>query len=100
MSWLISRALMEVYANSPSSPGLVEESSEAICSDGEQSAQLSVMPTQHKFWRNDKTMDACDHSRFGLTCAILTESRGEELLMLFRAASRARTSVAQEKELA
>ena len=72
MSWLFSQALVAEY-------------SEAICSDGEPSAQLSVMPTQHKFWRNDKTMEFCDLSRFGLTCAVLTEDRGMELLTLYLA---------------
>lgn len=70
MSWLFSRALVEEY-----SPGTF--------SDGEPCAQLSVMPTPHKFWRNDKMMEFSDLSRFGLTCAVLTESHGEELLMSF-----------------
>jgi hypothetical protein len=78
MSWLFSRAL-------------VEEFSAATSWDGESSAPLSVMPTQHKFWRNDKTMDASQLSRFGLTCAVLTEDRGEALLTWFRADSRVRT---------
>lgn len=79
MSWLFSRALVEEY-------------SAERCSDGELCAQLNVMPTPHKFWHNDKTMDAFSHSQFGLTCAVLTESRGEELLTSFRAAFRAKTS--------
>lgn len=78
MSWLFSQAL-------------VEEFSEATSWDGAPSAPLSVMPTQHKFWRNDKTMDASQLSRFGLTCAVLTEDRGEALLTWFRADSRVRT---------
>jgi len=78
MSWLFSRAL-------------VEEFSAATSWDGAPSAPLSVMPTQHKFWRNDKTMDASQLSRFGLTCAVLTEGRGEALLTWFRADSHVRT---------
>lgn len=78
MSWLFSQAL-------------VEEFSAATCSDGEQSAPLSVMPTPHKFWRNDKTMEPSTLSRFGLTCAVLTESHGEDLLTSFRAAFPAKT---------
>jgi len=70
---------------------LVEEFSAATSWDGAPSAPLSVMPTQHKFWRNDKTMDASQLSRFGLTCAVLTEDRGEALLTWFRADSRVRT---------
>lgn len=79
MSWLFSQALAEEY-------------SAATCSDGTQYAQLNVMPTPHKFSRNDKMMEFSDLSRFGLTCAALTESHGEELLTSFLAASRARTS--------
>lgn len=78
MSWLFSRALVEEY-------------SEATCSDGVPSAPLNVMPTPHKFWRNDKTMEPYQLSRFGLTCAVLTEDRGEALLTWFRADSRVRT---------
>ena len=84
MSWLFSQAL-------------VEEFSAANCSDGEPSVQLSVMPTQHKFWRNDKTMEFSRLSQFGLTCAVLTENRGQELLMSYLEASRARTSPLQAK---
>jgi hypothetical protein len=84
MSWLFSQAL-------------VEEFSAGTCSDGEPSAQLNVMPTPHKFWRNDKTIECSDLSRFGRTCAVLTESRGAELLMSFREAFRARTSVLPAK---
>jgi hypothetical protein len=85
MSWLFSQALVEEY-------------SADTCSDGEPSAQLSVMPTPHKFWRSDKMMDASDHSRFGLTSQVLTESRGEELLTWFLGASRVRTSAQRERE--
>ena len=85
MSWLFSQALVAEY-------------SAAICSAGEPSAQLSVMPTQHRFWRNDKPMDFSRLSRFGLTCAVLTAGRGEELLTLFLVDSRARTSVLPEAE--
>lgn len=78
MSWLFSQAL-------------VAEFSAATCSDGAPSAPLSVMPTQHKFWRNDKTMEPSQLSRFGLTCAVLTESLGADLLTWFLADSRVRT---------
>lgn len=54
-------------------------------------AQLNVMPTPHKFWRNDKMMDHSRLSRFGLTCALLTEADGEALLTAFLEASHART---------
>ena len=79
MSWLFSRALVAEY-------------SAGTCSGGAQSAPLSVMPTQHKFWRNDKTMEHSRLSQFGLTCAVLTADHGEALLMSYLAASHARTS--------
>jgi hypothetical protein len=72
MSWLYSQALVEEYLG-------------ANCSDGEPFAQLNVMPTQHKFWRNDKMMEFSRLSQFGLTLRLLTESLGEELLTLFLA---------------
>lgn len=78
MSWLFSRALVEEY-------------SPATCSAGAQSAQLNVMPTPHKFWRNDRTMEFCRLSQFGLTCAVLTVDAGEGLLMSFLEAFRAKT---------
>jgi len=84
MSWLFSQVLVEAYS---------EENS----LDGEQFAQLSVMPTQHKFWRNDKTMEFSKLSQFGLTCAVLKESHGEELLTWYLADFLARTSARQEK---
>ena len=79
MSWLFSRALVEAF-------------SEASSLDGEPCAPLSVMPTLHKFWRNDKTMEFSKLSQFGLTCSILTADHGEALLMSFLAGFPARTS--------
>ena len=79
MSWLFSQALVAEY-------------SQGTAWDGAPSSQLSVMPTPHKFWRNDKTLEPSDLSRFGLTCAALTEDRGADLLTWFREASLARTS--------
>lgn len=87
MSWLFSRAL-------------VEEFSAVTCSDGEPFAQLNVMPTPHKFWHSDKTMEPSDLSQFGLTCAALTQSRGEGLLTSFLAAFPARTSASPARALA
>lgn len=78
MSWLFSQAL-------------VEEFSAATSWGGAPSAPLSVMPTQHKFWRNDKTMESSKLSQFGLTCAVLTDDLGEALLTWFLADSRVRT---------
>ncbi|MFT7561345.1 MAG: hypothetical protein ACI93R_003271 [Flavobacteriales bacterium] len=85
MSWLYSRALVVAY------------SAESY-SIGEPCAPLSVTPTQHKFWRNDKMMEFSKLSRFGLTCAVLTEDHGVELLTSFLAAFPARTLALQAKE--
>lgn len=85
MSWLFSRALVEAF-------------SEAHCSDGEPSAQLNVMPTAHSFSRRGKTIDASNLSLFGLTCAVLTDNRGEALLTSFLEDSRARTLAPPARE--
>ncbi len=73
MSWLFSRALVEEYLGD-------------ISSGGEPSAPLSVMPTQHKFSHNARTIEPSRLSRFGLKCEVLTADRGEELLTLYLAA--------------
>lgn len=86
MSWLFSQALAEEYSAGTSL-------------DGERFAPLSVMPTPHKFWRNDKMIEFSDLSRFGLTCAVLTENYGEELLTSYLADFPARTSALLEKVL-
>lgn len=85
MSWLFSQALAEEYSAGTSLAG-------------GQFAPLSVTHTQHKFWRNDKMMEFSDLSRFGLTCAVLTESHGAELLMSFLAGFHARTFQQQAPE--
>lgn len=82
MSWLFSQAL-------------VAEFSAATCWDGAPSAPLSVMPTPHKFWRNDKTIDHSHLSRFGLTCAVLTEDHGATLLTWYQEVSPVKTSPSQ-----
>ena len=79
MSWLFSQALVAEYLAVTSS-------------DGVPSARLSVMPTPHSFWRNDKPMDCSRFSRFGLTCAILKAGHGEALLTWFREDFLVRTS--------
>ena len=84
MSWLFSRVL-------------VEEFLEDISLDGGPSVPLRLTDSPHKFLHNGKMMDISRHSRFGLTCQLLTASHGEALLTLFRADSHARTSQAREK---
>ena len=79
MSWLFSQALVAEYSAASSSAGAP-------------SAPLSVMPTPHRFWRNDKPMDCSRLSRFGQTCAVLTDDHGEALLTWFREDFLVRTS--------
>lgn len=85
MSWLYSQALVEEY---------LEESSLG----GEQSAPLNGNLTQQAYCAPDKMTDFSRLSRFGMTFKPLTESLGEELLMLYLEDSRAKTSVQQGQE--
>ncbi len=82
MSWLFSQALVEEYSAGTSLAG-------------QSCAQLNVMPTLHKFWRNDKTMEFSRLSQFGLTLQLLTDDHGAELLMSYLAASLAKISAQQ-----
>ena len=84
MSWLFSQALVEEY-------------SEDICSDGEQSVQSSGNPIPQAYCALDKMTKFSRLSRFGMTFKPLTENRGEELLMSYLEGFRARTLVPQEK---
>jgi hypothetical protein len=97
MSWIFSQAMMDAYENSRSLQGQVEEYSAAKSLDGEPSAQLNVMPTPQMFWHRDRMIEASNLSRYGLTCRVLTDDLGEELLTWFRAGFRAKTSQLQEK---
>lgn len=86
MSWLFSRAL-------------VAEFSEATCSDGEPSAQSNTQPIQQAYCSPDRMTEFSRLSRFGMTFATLTESRGAELLTLYLADFHAKTYPAQGKAL-
>ncbi len=82
MSWLFSQVLVEEY-------------SEASSLDGAQSAQSNGKPIQQAYCAPDKMTDFSRLSRFGMTYKPLTESRGEELLTLYREAFHAKTSQPQ-----
>ena len=84
MSWLFSQALVEEYSVDTSS-------------DGEPSALLSGSHTQQAYCAPDKMTVFSRLSRFGMTYKPLTASRGEELLMSYRAAFHALTLVQREK---
>ena len=80
MSWLFSQVLVEEYLGD-------------ISSDGEPSVQSSGSPTQQAYCAPDKMTAFSRLSRFGMTYKLLTESRGEELLTLYREAFLVQTSV-------
>jgi hypothetical protein len=84
MSWLFSQALVEVFLEDTSL-------------DGEQSAPLNGSNTQQAYCAPDKMTDFSRLSRYGMTYKPLTESRGEELLTLYREVFHAKTSAQQEK---
>lgn len=87
MSYTFSRALVEAF-------------SQASCSEIDAFAPSSTSPTPEPFSLPDRTTEHFRLSRFGMTCAPLTEDRGEALLRSFLAASRARTSAQPETETA
>jgi hypothetical protein len=97
MTWLISNALMQNFANSLFLPEGAAESGEESYWGGLQFAPLNVISTPHSFWHNDKMMEPSNLSRFGLTSRLLTETLGEAVLTWYLAASRAKTSAQPEK---
>ena len=86
MSWLFSQALVEEYLGD-------------ICLDGEQSALSNGKPIQQAYCAPGKMTDFYRVSQFGMMFKPLTESRGEELLMLFQADFHAKTFPLQETEM-
>ncbi len=83
MSWLFSQALVEEYL-------------EDICLDGEQSVLSNGKPIQQAYCSQDKMMDFCRVSQFGMMFKPLMESLGEELLMLYQEDFHAKTTQQQE----
>lgn len=82
MSWLYSQVL-------------VAEFSAATCSDGAPSAQSSGNLIPQAYCAPDKMTAFSRLSRFGMTFAPLTESRGKELLMSYQADFPVKTSVSR-----
>jgi len=82
MSWLYSQALVEEYLGD-------------ISLDGAQSVPLNGNPTQQAYCAPDKMTVFSRLSRFGMTFKPLTESRGEDLLTLYREDFLAKTSQQQ-----
>jgi DNA (cytosine-5)-methyltransferase 1 len=85
MSWLYSQVLVAEYLGEN-------------CLDGEQSVPLSGSNTQLAYLPQDKMTDFSRLSRFGMMFKPLTEQLGQELLMSYQAAFRAKTFLPQEKE--
>ncbi len=84
MSWLFSRVLVEEYLGES-------------CLDGEPSVQLNGSHTQLAYLSQDKMTKFSRLSRYGMTFKPLTESRGEELLTLYREGFHAKTLAQQGK---
>jgi hypothetical protein len=84
MSWLYSQVLVVEYLGEN-------------YLDGEQSVPLSGSSTQLAYCLPDKMTDYLKVSRFGMMFKPLTEQAGEELLMSYQAAFRAKISLPQEK---
>jgi hypothetical protein len=84
MSWLYSAALVAEYLGEN-------------FSDGEQSAPLSGSHTPQAYLSHDKMISSWSRFPSGMTLGHLTDIRGEELLMSFRAVFPVRILVQQEK---
>jgi len=82
MSWHFSRELVAEY-------------SAGICSDGGAFVQSNTSHSKVVFSCSDRMMEFCQRSPSGMTCEHLTEEYGTELLMLFQAGFRAKTSAPQ-----
>jgi hypothetical protein len=93
MAWLISNNLMNsLCSQEPEVASLV-----GISLDGEQSALLNGNPIQQAYCAPDKMTVFSRLSRFGMTYKPLMGNLGVELLMLYREAFHAKTSVPREK---
>ena len=84
MSWLYSAALVAEYLA-------------ATSSDGAPFAPSNGNPTPQAFCAHDKMTAFSRLSRFGMTCAPLTENHGAALLTWYLAGFHARTSVQPER---
>ena len=83
MSYIFSRALVAAF---------LPDNSSDIAASAPSNGSHTLKPC---LW-HDKTMELSRLSRFGMTCAPLTASHGEALLMSFVADFRARTSAPPE----
>ncbi len=72
-----------------------EDFSEVCSSDIDRSALLSLTDTRGQFCSHDKTTGFSLPSRYGMTCAHLTDDLGEKLLTSFRGGFHAKTYPSQ-----
>lgn len=82
------------------SQALVAASSLANSLDIDASALSNVSPMHKPSLWHDRTMEPSRLSRFGMTCAALTDDRGAALLTSWLAASHAKTSASRGKAAA
>lgn len=75
---------------------LVAEYSAGICSAGGAFVPSNTSHSKVVFSCSDRMMEFCQRSRSGMTCEHLTDEDGEELLTLFQAGFRAKTSAPPE----
>lgn len=83
MAWIISKAIVEDYANYLSSQDVVEDYLQVISSDTTSYVPSNEMNTVSRFLFNGKTNELYNRSRYGMTFAPLTENLGKELLTWF-----------------
>lgn len=102
MAWTISKALLNAFMASESSPcsqEAVAASSEENSLAGELSQLLSGNRPRQVFWFADKTTADCPPSLFGMMCKPLTENLGAAVLTWCLEDSLAKTSAQPAKEL-
>src|SRR5664279_5222435 len=97
MTWTLSKALVEDFANSLSLQVQVGESSADFFTVGEPSAPSSGNLMPHTFMSPDKTTEPFALSQSGTTCRPSTETLGEDVLTWCLADFHARTSAAPGK---
>ena len=68
------------------------------CLDGAPDALLKLMPVQEGYCLTVSVMGLSSNSQFGMTCALLTENHGEDILMSLQGDSPAKTYQCAEAE--
>ena len=98
MAWLLSKALVDSFANSHSSRAPEADCSPRTSSAGAQSARSKTTNMPQAYWSPARMTEPSRRSRSGqMTFGDLTESHGEEVLTWFLGVSRVLTSPLLEK---